>query len=919
MSGGSKIKTFSSSRAGKGAILALILGFLGWLVQASEFLRPLDQVLVDWRSAATQRPASGDLIVIEIDGQALEEMGQWPSPRNHYSGILSFLVDNGASDIFFDVDFTSTPDPKNDARFFSILERGNGSIHFSVPESIDMSLEQTREIYNSSYERFVQAGAVRFVKNTLVADGGNLRYYPYGEDVNGSFVPSPAFSLSKQSAHLSANFQIDFRINPNTIPIYSAASLFGEELDTQNIQGKTVIISETTGKFGEKFPVPLYGMLASPLLHALASETLIGATSPVLTGALLPSGIHTLFLILSVILFRKRLVILFSSAVAFLFAGEFLVSYIFWAHSFIVPTSQIYLITLAFLVSNFMAQEKQNHITTCQESGGQIKADEVYQTVFDDSFDAIIVADENCNPITASKSALTLLCVECQEDVEIPDKISDVLRGHFRLGISTPTKLRTTQFRINNRDIYLQYMITISEHKSSASHQMSSKRIATISIRNVTELKEKQRHISYLSNFDEQTGAFRRPPFLEFMKLRIASGEPFAVFALNLHRFKTINVTLGRHVGDAVLKEVVNRLGQGNEHISSPVRLGGDSFAMYTETSCTPQEADKLAKWVSDVVSQPYKLENSSAQVGGIVGYYLYENNQDIPISPQDALSRAEEALDTARLNKSNTPVLFSPRLSTQQLRARQIERSLISALDNDEFFLTYQPQHRVQDGKLIGAEALIRWTSPTLGTIYPDEFIGIAESTGFINELGRWILVKSFEDALQASDDLSIAVNISGIQLINTDIVSELAFALENSGIDPKRVCLELTESVFLSSLDQIVSKMNAVKNLGVTWALDDFGTGYSSLSYLSTLPLDKIKLDKSFIMDLHQNPTSNAIMHSVVELCKGLGVSLLCEGVELESHLSRLKKKGVNEAQGYYFSKPLTQKDFIDYETRG
>ncbi len=855
--------------------------------------------------------------MIAIDGQALKQIGQWPWSRAHHADILNFLVESGASDVFFDVDFAFASDPEGDAQLISALDRNGGGTYLPVFAQARSSLGRGELIYNFPHEPFAQRSWFAFVNVFTQADG-RVHSYPYGGVLHDEFLPSAASLLSGTYIESNDVFQIDFRINPNTLPVYSAADLLNDELNPLMIQNKSVIVGGTAVELGDQFAVPIYGVIPGPMIHALAAETLISASPPVQAGSHWTSVFHSLSLLFSLLLFRKRAVFFVGSLTTFLLAGEFIAFQIFSANSTIIATSQTYPAAILFSIWHLMSRLGINSIVIRNQAVEVANTKGLLQTVFEDSFDAIIVVGEDCKPITASNSALTLLGAKNHEDLEVPDKIIDTLKGHFRSGISTPAKLRTTLFRINNKETYLEYMIALSTWKDAVQGEETVKRIATISLRDVTKLKQQQRHISYLSNYDEQTGALRRAPFLEFLKLRIASDESFAVFALNLHRFKTINVTLGRHVGDALLKEVVNRLELGNRNLSSPVRLGGDSFALYTEAACTQQEADDLARWISDVVSKPYKLEHSSAQVGGIVGYYLHEGAPDGSISPQDLLSRAEEALDTARLNRSTTPVLFSPLLSNQQLRARQIERSLISALEKDEFFLTYQPQHRVKDGALIGSEALIRWTSSSLGMIFPDDFIEIAESTGFISELGRWILIRAFEETMQASNHLSIAVNVSGIQLINTDIVSDLKFALDSTGIDPARVCLELTESVFLSSLDHIVSKMNEVRKLGVTWALDDFGTGYSSLSYLSMLPLDKIKLDKSFTMDLHESAASNAITHSVVELCKGLGVKLLCEGVELEAHLISLREKGVSEAQGYYFSKPLTQTDFCEYVKR-
>ncbi len=226
-----------------------------------------------------------------------------------------------------------------------------------------------------------------------------------------------------------------------------------------------------------------------------------------------------------------------------------------------------------------------------------------------------------------------------------------------------------------------------------------------------------------------------------------------------------------------------------------------------------------------------------------------------------------------------------------------------------------YQPQHRLSDGALVGTEALLRWNSTTLGHVYPDEFIEIAESSGHIVELGRWTLERAAMDAKTLPDGLTVAVNVSGIQVMRGDFTKDVLSVLAKVELPAKRVCLELTETVFLASAESIVETMQDLSFAGVTWALDDFGTGFSSMEYLSRMPLKKIKLDKSFIRALGDDPTARPILHSTAELCRGLGVSLLCEGVENERQLSILAEEGCDEAQGYFFGKPMTIDQLVQH----
>ncbi|WP_299508573.1 EAL domain-containing protein, partial [uncultured Roseobacter sp.] len=225
--------------------------------------------------------------------------------------------------------------------------------------------------------------------------------------------------------------------------------------------------------------------------------------------------------------------------------------------------------------------------------------------------------------------------------------------------------------------------------------------------------------------------------------------------------------------------------------------------------------------------------------------------------------------------------------------------------------------QHRVDDLKLIGSEALLRWKSDTLGQVYPDEFIEIAESTGFINELGAWVLDKAVRDTMRLPPHMSVAVNVSGVQMTSENIVSDINRLLQETQFCAARLCLELTETVLFDGTGELVEMMRDIQFRGVCWALDDFGTGYSSLGYLSQLPIEKLKVDKSFMLGLGADPAAEPILTAVGDLCRGLGMTLLCEGVETDEHLKFLQTREVAEAQGYLFGKPMPFSDFQAYAT--
>jgi diguanylate cyclase (GGDEF)-like protein len=432
-------------------------------------------------------------------------------------------------------------------------------------------------------------------------------------------------------------------------------------------------------------------------------------------------------------------------------------------------------------------------------------------------------------------------------------------------------------------------------------------------MRDVTQVKQQEREIAYLSSYDALTGALQRRVLLDFMTQRASLGAPFAVFVFNLSRFKTINVVLGRDVGDALLKQVVKRLEEASMNISAAARLGGDTFACFTEFATNETQAAAVAQSLCRVVSSPYELEKANARVGVKLGYCIISPDTDFVAA--DALSHAEEALDAARFAGDCEPRRYDQTLSSTQFRSREIERAMGQALDREEFELWYQPQHRIDDLTLIGSEALLRWKSDTLGQVFPDQFIEIAESTGFINELGLWVLQKALQDTLALPGNLSVAVNVSGVQMTGDKIVEDVNKLLRDTGFPASRLCLELTETVLFDGTQKLVEKMRDIQFRGVTWALDDFGTGYSSLGFLSQLPIDKLKVDKSFTLGLGRDPSAEPILVAISDLCRSLCMNLLCEGVETEAHLAFLRTHHYAEGQGYLFSKPMPFSEFSAY----
>jgi diguanylate cyclase (GGDEF)-like protein len=487
----------------------------------------------------------------------------------------------------------------------------------------------------------------------------------------------------------------------------------------------------------------------------------------------------------------------------------------------------------------------------------------------------------------------------------------DILEYRFRHGMQ-PT---------NDRENFLARHRALLERKGNTTEvfELPDGRVIAISHhamadggwvathQDITEQRRHEARIHHLARHDALTDVPNRLAFNEAMEVadqRIRRRERFAVLAIDLDHFKSVNDTLGHGVGDRVLADVGARLRDCCREGDEISRLGGDEFAVLTGPIESPRDAAAMAERIVRRMAEPFSVDGHNIIIGASIG---------IALAPGDAntsgalLRNADLALYRAKNGGRGAYHFFESGMDSALQERHAVELGLRRAIANREFRLVYQPLFNLEEGRICCLEALLRWDDPERGTVSPKDFIPIAEDTGLIVPIGEWVIVEACRAAAAWPREVHVAVNLSTVQFRSVNLFNHIKTALTVSGLPPERLELEVTESLLLSDVEATITTLHRLRAIGIRICLDDFGTGYSSLSYLRSFPFDKIKIDQSFVKDLTAKEDSRAIVNAVIGLGRSLGMATTVEGIETEAQLDLVRRQGCTEVQGFLLSTPL------------
>ncbi|MDQ7249874.1 bifunctional diguanylate cyclase/phosphodiesterase [Dongia sedimenti] len=433
-----------------------------------------------------------------------------------------------------------------------------------------------------------------------------------------------------------------------------------------------------------------------------------------------------------------------------------------------------------------------------------------------------------------------------------------------------------------------------------------------LAVRDIRERKEAEERIRHMAHHDSLTGLPNRRMFMDRLVQVLArskrDGTTVAVLCMDLDRFKHVNDLGGHAAGDELLRQVARRLGDSIRTEDTAARLGGDEFAVIQVGVAHPDGPGIMAERLVKSIGKPFDLGGAQTMIGTSIGIALHpgdgEEGEDLVRAADTALYRAKEA-------GRGTFRFFEAEMDVRLQERRLLERDLRQALAEEQLRVHYQPLADCGGGKIVGFEALVRWTHPVRGPISPVQFIPLAEECGLIMPLGAWVMRRACTDAATWPDDKLVAVNLSPAQFRHADLAKEILAVLKETGLPANRLELEVTESLLIDDPDRVLATLQVLKEAGVRISLDDFGTGYSSLSYLQRFPFDKIKIDRSFVSQMEKNADSMSIIRAVIALGKSLRIKVTAEGVESASQLNLLQQENCDLVQGYLLGKPMAKED--------
>ena len=906
-------------------ILALVAIFVGCVVaNEQQLFYHLDHAIAEKRMDITVQQSTGEIVLLEIDNKSLTAIGLWPWKRSIYGQIVEKSFVAGAEELAFDIDFSSSSSPEEDLAFQQALDNANGPVTLALFQQMDVSDENVATLQTNRPIEQLENSAWLATVNVLADPDGLIRHFPYAQEIDGEFYPSLTSVLGGVQTVVPGTFIVDYGVDVASIPTYSVIDLLTDNLPEDALAGKKILVGAGAAELRDTIAVPVHGMMSGPKLQILAADNvLLGRNlgyAPPLWQYALSAVIFVPMFLITLITVRNTFAKLAAFAGLALFV-EAVGYFIYSTQPLILQTGviQAQILTTGIILILFEISFKDLLLTLSHRRNESISA--LLETIVADSFSGILIADAQGRVVEVSQQAASILANLghiVDKGAKIHDNLPETMTTLLQSCLQTPElfahdqSLKTMQISVNDKDVYLEYSITPSEI-ASESQENEAGRVATILFHDVTQAREEQLRLEYLADHDLLTGLLNREGFCEETDLSMISSmeQNGLIFACQIGRADKVIQSLGVEYADLLMKQIGQKLSEIEDF--SIIGCSDQREFLLAKPGATAADAEAMAQRIQQCLDAPFSVRGHSIIPGSHVGVADFKQGgllaEEVAKAATVALHRSKETREAY--------LFYTSDLAADVVHRRVLEREIVEALDRDEFILVYQPQVDLKTRKTIGCEALIRWEHRDLGVVRPDLFIPIVEETGMIVDLGRWIIETACCDAMRWPSEATVAVNVSAVQFVRSDILADIQHALDLSGLPKERLNIEITESLFIADPDAIIEKLNEIRAFGVKIALDDFGTGYSSLSYIHQFPLDKIKIDRAFVKDLPASKDSLAVINAVIALARGFDMTIVAEGMENEQQTEILRVIGCHIGQGYFFGKPMTNEEFTDLLT--
>lgn len=880
----------------------------------------IDNSLVDAIYGAKQRSASESVIVVEIDAKSLKQFGIWPWPRSIIGQVINNLSDAGAGKIAIDVDYSTKSTVDQDRFLETAIENSDSIVIMPIFRQI---LGRESQAGNAT-QKFVDTYPLESLlphvalasANIFLGEDGLVRDYFVLQDFDGNAVPTLATSLLDALPEDRDNqtITIDYSIDPASIPRISISDVLTDTFDPSIVRDRKVIIGATALELGDIKSVPVYRVLPGPVIIAMAYETMLAERSL----QAVPQEINlALILIVSFVSLWRFEKSHWGIGAANLILG----SGVLLAIAFLLQVQSVYLLdtapiilstTLIYLSSLFRGLEMQA-VRLIFQSKEIRRTGTLMRTVVENSNDAIIVVDEDGLVLDSNPASLSLFRFTLDE---MKGKHFAILFSPDQAGEEAQPfsefirRIAFSKNCVGKRSDSTDFVVDINYSTFEVDNE---KRYAAF-LRDVTIQRQQAQLLEYQAFHDGLTGL----PNRELLNKRITrqieltqkGGSSFAFFLLDLDRFKEVNDTLGHNIGDELLQAVAIRLSDVAGNGNTVARLGGDEFAFLIRTAETQEEIRKFADLITDKLRSPFELKDVSIAVEASIGMAMYPQHGH---TIKQLLQCADVAMYSAK-GKQLDYLFYESQDDTNSLRQLVIASSLRNAIEKEELFLNYQPRVDLVTGSVCGFEALMRWDHLQYGVIPAQEFIDIAEQSGIIHVLTRLALDQAIHQAsqwLKDGHDFVVGVNLSTWNLQDESLVDTVLELLAEHNLPSNRLILEVTESAVIHKQDSAIKTLKKLSTSGVRLAIDDFGTGYSSLQYVKDLPIDELKIDKSFIFDMQKERQSKSIVQAIISMAKALQFEVVAEGIESEDIAAELRELGCHSGQGYHYGRPMPVED--------